>query len=57
MGFDVYKRAVLQDPVPTLRSFPYIGGVTAFHLAKNLGADLAKPDRHLSRLAAAQGFS
>jgi hypothetical protein len=34
----------------------YIGAVTAFHLAKNLGADVAKPDRHLVRLAASQGF-
>jgi hypothetical protein len=55
-GFDIYKTAILQDPIPALRCLPYIGGVTAFHLAKNLGADLAKPDRHLSRLAAAHGF-
>jgi hypothetical protein len=55
-GFDIYRTAILQDPIPALRRLPYIGGVTAFHLAKNLGADLAKPDRHLSRLAAAQGF-
>lgn len=55
-GFDVYRTAILHDPIPALRCLPYIGEVTAFHLAKNLGANLAKPDRHLSRLAAAQGF-
>jgi hypothetical protein len=35
-----------------LRRLPFIGPVTALHLAKNLGADVSKPDRHLVRLAA-----
>jgi hypothetical protein len=35
----------------TLRELPWIGPVTAHHLAKNLGADTAKPDVHLERLA------
>ncbi|MCB2057893.1 MAG: hypothetical protein H6916_08825 [Novosphingobium sp.] len=39
------------DPMNFLRSLPWIGGVTSFHLAKNLGADVAKPDVHLERLA------
>lgn len=30
---------------------PWIGPITSYHLAKNLGADVAKPDRHLERLA------
>lgn len=30
--------------------FPYIGPITYFHLAKNIGVHVAKPDRHLSRL-------
>lgn len=30
---------------------PWIGDITKFHLAKNLGADVAKPDRWLVRLA------
>lgn len=34
-----------------LRSLPWIGPVTVYHLAKNLGADTAKPDVHLERLA------
>ena len=33
---------------------PWIGPVTKFHLAKNLGLDFAKPDVHLARLAAAE---
>lgn len=31
--------------------FPFIGPITCRHLMKNLGAPLAKPDRHLVRLA------
>lgn len=34
---------------------PWIGKITKYHAAKNLGADVAKPDRHLVRLAAAAG--
>lgn len=34
-----------------LESLPYIGKVTKYHLAKNLGIDICKPDRHLVRLA------
>ena len=39
------------DKVEQLQTLPFIGPVTAHHLAKNLGADLAKPDVHLERLA------
>jgi hypothetical protein len=34
-----------------LLELPWIGPVTMYHLAKNLGADEAKPDIHLERLA------
>jgi hypothetical protein len=34
-----------------LLTLPWIGPVTMYHLAKNLGADEAKPDIHLERLA------
>jgi hypothetical protein len=34
---------------------PHIGGITKYHLAKNLGVNVAKPDRHLERLAKASG--
>jgi hypothetical protein len=56
VGFEGYKKEILEDPLLALRRLPYIGEVTAYHLAKNLGADVAKPDRHLVRLAASQGF-
>jgi len=34
-----------------LGSLPFIGKITKYHLARNLGIDVAKPDRHLTRLA------
>lgn len=35
-------------------SLPWIGKITKYHLAKNLGVDVAKPDRWLVRLAEAE---
>jgi hypothetical protein len=35
-------------------SLPWIGRITKYHLAKNLGCDVAKPDRWLERLASAE---
>jgi hypothetical protein len=40
------------DRVEYLASLPWIGGITKYHLAKNLGHDCCKPDRHLERIAA-----
>lgn len=34
---------------------PWIGDITKYHLAKNFGIDVAKPDVHLDRLARAIG--
>lgn len=34
-----------------LESLPYIGKITKYHLARNLGYDFCKPDRHLIRIA------
>lgn len=39
------------DKVAQLRSLPWIGDITALHLAKNFGANTAKPDVHMERLA------
>lgn len=44
-----------RDKLAFCESLPWIGGITKYHLAKNLGADVAKPDRHLQRLADAEG--
>lgn len=41
---------------PYLERFPHIGPITSCHLAKNLGVDVVKPDRHLRRLSHSLGF-
>jgi len=55
-GFSQFYERVLLDPANVLDELPYIGSVTALHLAKNLGFDVPKPDRHLIRLAARFGY-
>ncbi len=45
------------DKLAWCAALPWIGPVTKYHLAKNLGLDVAKPDRWLARLAAAEGES
>lgn len=56
LGFVLLKESILRDPIRTVQQLPFIGPVTAFHLAKNLGYTTAKPDRHLVRLAGALGY-
>lgn len=48
--FDEYLEA--EDKLAFLKSLPYIGDITKYHLAKNLGVDCVKPDRHLVRISA-----
>lgn len=55
-GFDVLCERLRDDPVTELQVFPFIGPVTSWHLAKNLGFNVAKNDRHLARLAADHGY-
>jgi hypothetical protein len=55
-GFDVLCERLRGDPVAELQVFPFIGPVTSWHLAKNLGFNVAKNDRHLARLALDYGF-
>jgi hypothetical protein len=40
-----------------LETIPFIGPVSVLHVTRNLGADVAKPDRHLCRLADAVSMS
>lgn len=46
-----------EDKITYLQTIPFIGGITKYHLAKNLGHDVVKPDRHLVRIANNYGFS
>lgn len=43
--------AIAKDKLEFLKGLPWVGDITKWHLAKNLGLDVAKPDRHLVRIA------
>ena len=55
-GFTTIRAKIASYGVDFLQTFQFIGPVTSYHLAKNIGLDLVKPDRHLTRLAQAAGF-
>jgi len=50
-GFHNFKKRLIDQPLSELRSLPYIGPITQYHLAKNIGLGVAKPDRHLTLIA------
>lgn len=56
MSFAKFKEQLLADPVGLLQTLPFLGPVTSIHLAKNLGFNIAKPDRHLIRLKDKLGY-
>jgi len=55
-GFTNVKRLTQVDKLDYLTKFPYVGPVTGLHLLKNIGISVAKPDRHLVRIAESTGF-
>jgi len=55
-GFDSIKAKVLKAPIIELQTLPFIGPITSWHLAKNLGLCIAKPDRHLLKLSKWLGY-
>jgi len=57
INFDELKIDLSENPIHMLQQFPYVGPITAYHLAKNIGIPVAKPDRHLARIAKAEGYS
>jgi len=56
-GVEPFLRGMEAEGPTFLSRLPFIGDVTCFHLAKNLGFATAKPDRHLQRMARALGFA
>lgn len=51
VGWEEYKQQNLSSP-NLLKKLPYIGNITCFHLARNIGLlEFVKPDLHLVRLA------
>lgn len=55
-GIEIIKEQIRVDGISVLERLPYIGPVTSYHLAKNLGLAAVKPDRHLVRIADASGY-
>ncbi len=56
LGFQLLKSRVGLDGIKFIASLPFMGPATSYHLAKNIGLDCVKPDRHLLRVAAAAGY-
>ncbi|VVB91810.1 Uncharacterised protein [uncultured archaeon] len=46
-----------EDKIEYLKSLPYIGSISCHHLARNIGIDTVKDDRHLRRVADQFGYS
>jgi hypothetical protein len=56
-AFDLVKTKILNEGISFIETFPYMGKATSYHLAKNLGLNFVKPDRHLTRISAALGIN
>lgn len=56
-GFHDVASKILEGGIHFLQEFCFIGPVTSYHLAKNIGFPLAKPDRHLIRLSKNFGYN
>lgn len=57
LGFNEILRRMRKIGIQFLQEFEFIGPVTKFHLAKNIGLEVVKPDRHLVRLAKLTEFN
>lgn len=55
-GIETIRQQIKNRGTEFLQELPFIGPVTACHLAKNLGLVMVKPDRHLTRMAAKTGY-
>jgi hypothetical protein len=53
--FEAYRAA--DDKLQFFGSLPWIGEITKYHLGRDFGAQVAKPDVHLQRLADREGIT
>ena len=56
-SFAYIKREIEIGQINFIQTFPYLGKATSYHLAKNIGINVAKPDRHLIRVSNCLGFN
>lgn len=57
LGFEEVFKIMIEDGVDYISTFPFMGPATSYHFAKNIGLDVAKPDRHLVRIANSLGYN
>ena len=55
-GFQFVRYSLERNPTAYIRELPFMGPATTFHLAKNLGVPVVKPDRHLVRVSKKVGY-
>ncbi|MFX0209923.1 MAG: hypothetical protein ACFFDT_28340 [Candidatus Hodarchaeota archaeon] len=55
-GFATFKMRIRTEGIEFIQLLPFLGPATSYHLAKNIGLDVVKPDRHLIRVAAVAGY-
>lgn len=55
-GFERVRAGIRTQGVAYLEQLPFMGPVTSYHFAKNIGMDVVKPDRHLQRMAQASRY-
>jgi hypothetical protein len=56
VGFYSFLKSLKMEGVSYIKKFPFMGPATSYHLAKNIGFNVVKPDRHLVRVAKATGY-
>ncbi|MCL0059925.1 hypothetical protein M1O20_05555 [Dehalococcoidia bacterium] len=56
LGWHDFKKTYLTG-IDSMTALKFIGPVTKFHLARNLGFDKCKPDRHMCRLKESFGYN
>jgi len=56
-SFEFIRSRLKQDGLNFIRTLPYMGAATSYHLAKNIGMEVAKPDRHLVRMTNLLGYT
>jgi hypothetical protein len=57
MGFEKIIQTISKDGLKFIQTLPFMGPATSCHFGKNIGLDVAKPDRHLIRIASILGYS
>ena len=48
---ELQEQKTADDKIEYLETLPFIGKITKYHLARNIGIDAVKPDRWLERMA------